>query len=160
MTLSTILTKTFAPQRTRPANRSAIPCRRRGAAAVEFALIAPLFLLLLAGIIEFGQAFRIQHAVSNASRRGARLAAMEGATSSQVEQQIKEHGARTLQVDPSAVAVGIAVNGQAGASLADAETGAEISVTVSIPYSEAGVGFFAHMLTNTTLSSTCTLERE
>ena len=134
--------------------------RRRGAAAVEFAMIAPLFLLLLAGIIEFGQAFRIQHSLSHAARRGARAATMEGTTAAEVAERITSYCERILGVDPAAVTVVVAVNGQPAASLDNAEPGDEISVTARVPYSEAGVGFFAHMFVNTTLSATCTLERE
>lgn len=47
----------------------------RGAAAVEFALVAPLLILLLFGIITFGYAFFEQQAYASAAREGARLAA-------------------------------------------------------------------------------------
>ena len=40
---------------------------RTGAAAIEFALVVPLFLLVITGIVEFGQAFRTQHVLSTAS---------------------------------------------------------------------------------------------
>jgi Flp pilus assembly protein TadG len=44
----------------------------RGSVAVEFALLAPVFLLLVFGIIDFGHAFYMQQMVSNGSREGAR----------------------------------------------------------------------------------------
>jgi Flp pilus assembly protein TadG len=133
---------------------------RRAAAAVEFAIVAPLFFLLLAGILEFGQAFRIEHALSNASRRGARAAIVEDATTSQVGQKVKTHCAQTLGVSEADLTVEIAVNGNADAELSEAEVGDELSVTVSIPYSKAGVGFYASMFSNSVLSSTCMMERE
>ena len=46
--------------------------RDRGAAAVEFALVLPLLLLLVLGIFEFGRVFNIQISLSNAAREGAR----------------------------------------------------------------------------------------
>ena len=46
---------------------------RRGVAAVEFALVAPIFLLIIAGIIVFGFYFAIQVAVTEAASEGARL---------------------------------------------------------------------------------------
>jgi Flp pilus assembly protein TadG len=127
---------------------------------VEFAVVAPLFFLLLAGIVEFGQAFQIEHMLSNASRRGARAAIVDGATSSQVQQLVKTHCAQTLTVTEGDVTVEIAVNGSTGADLSQAEEGDEISVTVNISFSEAGVGFFANMFSESTLSSTCNLEHE
>ena len=49
-------------------------CRNaeRGAAAVEFALLANVIFLILFGTIEFGFALYAQQAVVNASREGAR----------------------------------------------------------------------------------------
>jgi Flp pilus assembly protein TadG len=51
--------------------------RRRGQALVEFALVVPLFLLLLAGMIDFGLGLNASIAVSNAAREGARLGAVD-----------------------------------------------------------------------------------
>ncbi|WP_454851559.1 TadE/TadG family type IV pilus assembly protein [Promicromonospora soli] len=49
----------------------------RGAAAVEFALVVPLLLLLLMGIVEFGRAYHIQTALSGAAREGVRVMALQ-----------------------------------------------------------------------------------
>lgn len=48
----------------------------RGAAAVEFALVAPLLLVLALGIAEFGRAYDTQAALSQAAREGARALAL------------------------------------------------------------------------------------
>jgi Flp pilus assembly protein TadG len=48
----------------------------RGAAAVEFALVLPLLLLILFGIIDFGRALNAQITLTQAAREGARLAAL------------------------------------------------------------------------------------
>ena len=133
---------------------------RRGAAAVEFAVVAPLFFLLLAGIIEFGQAFRVEHMLSTASRRGARAAVVDGATTSRVRREVKKLCAETLGVKASDITVTIAVNGNSGTDLRHAETGDEIRLTVQVPYSKAGVGFYASTFSNSSLASTCTMERE
>lgn len=50
--------------------------RDQGAAALEFALIAPVLLSLLLGIIEFGFMFQAQLALTHAAREGARMAAV------------------------------------------------------------------------------------
>ena len=141
-------------------NRSTRRWERRGVAAVEFAVVAPLFLLLLAGIIEFGQAFRIQHMLSIATRRGARSAIVEGATYGYVQQKVKADCAQTLGVSESDLTVDVTVNGTDASGLSGTEEGDEISVIVRIPYSKAGVGFYANTFANTVLSSTCTLEHE
>ena len=46
-------------------------------AAVEAAIITPIFLLLVIGIIEFGLAFKDQLAITSAVRAGARIASAE-----------------------------------------------------------------------------------
>jgi Flp pilus assembly protein TadG len=50
--------------------------RDRGAAAVEFALVLPLLLLILFAIIDFGRALNAQITLTQAAREGARLAAL------------------------------------------------------------------------------------
>ena len=47
---------------------------QEGAAALEFAIVLPILMLLLAGFFDFGWLFYWQHSVSNASRAGARYA--------------------------------------------------------------------------------------
>ena len=61
-------------------------CRkhRRGTAAVEFALVAPIFFLLILGMIEIGRAVMVQQIITNASREGARLAVLPGTTGQEV----------------------------------------------------------------------------
>jgi Flp pilus assembly protein TadG len=49
---------------------------QRGAAMVEFALIALLFFMLLFGIIEFARAMFVYNTLVEATRRGARVAAV------------------------------------------------------------------------------------
>jgi Flp pilus assembly protein TadG len=50
--------------------------RDRGAAAVEFALLLPLLMLLVFGIVDFGRALNAQITLSQAAREGARMAAL------------------------------------------------------------------------------------
>ena len=47
-----------------------------GQALVEFALVVPLLLLLVVGVIEFGRAWNVSQAVNYAARQGARTAAV------------------------------------------------------------------------------------
>jgi len=49
---------------------------QRGAAALEFALVFPVLLLLLVGIVDFGMLMSTQSVVANAAREGARTAAL------------------------------------------------------------------------------------
>ncbi len=58
--------------------------RERGAAAVEFAVILPLFVLLIFGTIEAGWFFSQQVEIRNAAREGARLAVVDYGTEAEV----------------------------------------------------------------------------
>jgi Flp pilus assembly protein TadG len=48
----------------------------RGAAAVEFALLLPLLLLIVLGIVDFGRILNAQVTLTQAAREGARLVAL------------------------------------------------------------------------------------
>lgn len=48
----------------------------RGAAAVEFALLLPVLLLLVLGTIEFSRAYNAQITLTNAGREGVRVMAI------------------------------------------------------------------------------------
>lgn len=56
------------PRRMRPRR----PAGDRGAAAVEFALVLPLLMLLLVGIVQFGRVYSLQIQLSGAANHGAR----------------------------------------------------------------------------------------
>jgi Flp pilus assembly protein TadG len=65
--------------------------KRRGVAVVEFALIAPLFFLLILGMVEIGRMVMVQQIITNASREGARLAILDGTTTSEVKQKVTDY---------------------------------------------------------------------
>jgi Flp pilus assembly protein TadG len=65
--------------------------RRRGVAAVEFAIVAPLFFLLVIGIVEIGRAMMVQQVLINASRVGARRAVMLSSNEQAVSDAINEY---------------------------------------------------------------------
>jgi len=50
--------------------------KEKGAAAVEFALILPILVVLVFGIFQFGIAYNRYIAITHAAREGARLAAV------------------------------------------------------------------------------------
>lgn len=80
--------------------------RRRGAgqALVEFALILPLFLLLIFAIIDFGYYMFVSISVSHAARAGVRLAAMNKSSCDVIKQTVM-HNAVGVSFALSEVAV-------------------------------------------------------
>jgi Flp pilus assembly protein TadG len=63
--------------------RAASP--RRGTTALEFALVGPLFFVLVLGVIEFGRAFMVIELLNEAAREGCRAAIVEGTSSAQIK---------------------------------------------------------------------------
>ena len=51
--------------------------RERGAAAVEFALVLPILIMLIFGIIDFGRMLNARITITEAAREGARAAALQ-----------------------------------------------------------------------------------
>jgi Flp pilus assembly protein TadG len=91
---------------------------RRGAAATEFAIVAPIFFLMIIGFLEFGRALMVQQVLINASRVGARQAITTSATASAVETAVKDYAAGvavpgvdvTITPNPSTAPPGTAIN--------------------------------------------------
>ena len=50
---------------------------RRGVVAVEFAIVAPILVAIVFGLIELGRAFEMQNLLEVAAREGARFASMD-----------------------------------------------------------------------------------
>ena len=64
----------------------------RGQALAEFAMVLPLILFFIAAILEFGRAWNIKQAVTDAAREGARYAVVMDASMSvsDVEDKIED----------------------------------------------------------------------
>ncbi len=54
---------------------------RRGQALVEFALVAPVLLLLILGLVDFARAWNVYQVLTDAAREGARTAAVDNGAS-------------------------------------------------------------------------------
>ena len=67
--------------------------RQKGTALVEFALVLPIFILIVIGTIEFGIVLDDFLILQNASREGARFAAI-GNTTADVQQRVRDYSFR------------------------------------------------------------------
>lgn len=63
----------------------------RGAELVEFALVFPLLLLVVLGIVDFGFLFQRMEVVTNAAREGARMAVLPGYATSDVQARVQNY---------------------------------------------------------------------
>ena len=107
-----------------------------GQAMVEFALILPIFLLILCGIIDFGWLFYNQLSLNNACREGARYAVVNTADNADT-QSIINHIENTTTTVFANDGVDITVT---YSSPADPTSG---DITVSM---EADISFFTPVL--------------
>jgi Flp pilus assembly protein TadG len=105
-------------------------CRRKrqGAAAVEFALVAPIFFLMIFGMIEFGRMVMVQQVITNGSREGARLAVLDGSSGATVISVVNGY-LESARISGANVAVTPAEPSSAG-------YGEPVTVTVTIPFSQ------------------------
>jgi Flp pilus assembly protein TadG len=125
--------------------------QRRGVAAAEFAIVAPVFFLMVIGFIEFGRALMVQQVLINASRVGARQASTTGATTGQVQSAVQ------------AYTTGVAVNGVSVTVTPDpsaAAAGTTITVNASVPFSSVSWMPSAWFLGGKTLHASSQMRKE
>lgn len=107
---------------------------RHGTTVVETALVLPVFLLFVLGLVELGHALMVKHVLQSACRQAARIGSTEGHTTAQVR-------AKTLSVlgsavDPSAVTVFVK-NAGAFDSGSPATSGTALEALPSIELNDA-----------------------
>jgi Flp pilus assembly protein TadG len=107
--------------------RSQPRSRRRGVAAAEFAIVAPIFFILIIGIIEVGRAIMVQQVLINAARAGARRAVMLSSTQQETLDAVTDFtdsvGVPTVTAavtpDPGTAAAGTAITVSASVDFAN-----------------------------------------
>lgn len=124
--------------------------RRRGAAVVEMAIVAPILITMLFGIIEFGWVFSLKQAMTNAAREGCRVATMQGSADSDIT------GAINTYLSGTGLA---AAHYTTTLTHATANSPSEV-VAISVPYSNVSLmgGYFGG--TSWTIGSRCTMRKE
>ena len=123
--------------------------QRIGATAVEFAVVLPTFLLLLAVAFEFGRLNIIHHTADNAAYEAARMVMVPGATSAEAVAK-----AENLLKIVSARGAKVTVN----PAILIPET-EEVIVSIDIPMSQNG-WFLPKFSTTKTIHSQSRLQTE
>ena len=105
----------------------------RGQALAEFAIILPLVLLFIAGIVEMGRAWNIKQVVTDAAREGARYAVVQdlAVDSNVVKAKIMERLA-LAHIETATITIGPPANWRT--------TGQFINVTVSTQHRMGLIG--------------------
>jgi Flp pilus assembly protein TadG len=120
-------------------------------AAVEFAIVAPLFFMLVVGIIEVGRALMVQQVLINASRVGARQAVTLSSTQAAVIDAASDYSE------------GVGISGVDVVVTPDpavADPGDAITVSVAINFSEVTWLPAPWIMGGTRLSSSSVMRKE
>jgi Flp pilus assembly protein TadG len=129
---------------------------RRGTATVEFAVIAPIFMTMILGVIEFGRALMVLETLNNVARSGARAGSLSGNASSDITSAVTSALTDSGINNPT---VNIKVNGQA-VDASSAVSGDSVSVSVSVPYTQVSWLPNSIFLGNATLTGNVVMRRE
>ncbi|MHB0858204.1 MAG: TadE/TadG family type IV pilus assembly protein [Anaerolineae bacterium] len=124
-----------------------------GANLVEFALVLPILLFLLVGVVDFGRGFYSYIAVTNAAREGARRAAVypRAAAEPYVRQAaIDEAAAGGITLNPANITI--------QRLSAEPPPGEPISVTVTLPYTTVIGGFVGPQFRVLTMTHTTSMD--
>src|SRR5689334_519672 len=121
----------------RPSRRQ----RRRGASAVELAMVSPVLVTLLLGIIEGARLGMVTQLLTTAAREGCRVAVLDGMTQSDVQTRI------TTVLSGSNISVGtVTPTCTSPYTWTSAPSGTAVTVSLSVPYSQVSLlklpGFF------------------
>lgn len=115
--------------------------RRRGASAVELAIVAPILLTLLIGAVEIGQFYNVWQKISNASREGARVASKYSTSGSlEVENSVEGYVLDAFSGVPESTirsALRTTVRDSSGGRITDLTSvgfGSQLSVEVSLEF--------------------------
>jgi hypothetical protein len=145
------------------------PSRRRAIAAVEVALFAPLFFVLIVGMFEVSRALLVKEILTNAARKACRTAILPGAAWSDVaagsagselyDILVTDNGFRWSDITATVVVTDTSGNStsligsDANGVLQNAAWGDKIAVKVSIPASATTWGPGAVFLNSSTIES-------
>jgi Flp pilus assembly protein TadG len=125
--------------------------RRKGAALVEFAVVAPVMILFTMGLIDVGRMTMVKQMLINASREGARQATLLDASTDSIKTEIASQLANsgikaTVTTTPT--------------NLTGAAPGSQVTVTVSASADQVSWTGASMFMSGKTLSASTTMRRE
>ena len=125
---------------------------RTGAAVVEFAIVAPVMIMMTMGMMEVGRLVMVKQLLVNASREGARMAVLPGTSTEEVQALVQQEltnstiSGATITITPSI--------------LASAGSGTPVTVSISVP--AASVSWIPNPMFSlqTNIDASTTMRRE
>jgi Flp pilus assembly protein TadG len=107
---------------------------RRAVAVVEFAVIAPILVFLVLGMIELARGMMVKEILTDAARRGCRTAILPSGTTSGVTTDVTTVLSNN-SISTANLTTTLLVNG-AATDISKSPSGAKISLKVSVPVSD------------------------
>lgn len=123
--------------------------KRKGAAAVEFAIVSSIVFFLLFAFVAFSRVNTIRHTIENGAYEGARRGIVPGATGLQVISSVR-NVLQSAQIAKATITV--------APSVITDET-PSVAVTISVPVA-GNLYTSSDLFAVQTLRSSCTLTRE
>ena len=132
---------------------------RRGASpiVVEFAIVAPLFFLIVLGIFEIGRACMVTELLTEAARRACRQGVIEGTGSSNIQAAAVNY-LTSVGINGESANVYVNDSPAGGTNVAALPAYTEITVVVTVPINN--VSWTPVIFANSTLSGQYTMRRE
>jgi Flp pilus assembly protein TadG len=134
----------------------------RGAELIEFALVLPLLIFIILGLIDFGFMFQRFEVVTNAAREGARMAALPGYAATDVDARVRSYlttgGVDATTTNTTVSVTSVTIPAGAGPALA----GKRVQVTYASPYLFLGpfAGWFGGSFTSVDLNGVAIMRDE
>jgi Flp pilus assembly protein TadG len=126
--------------------------RRLGAAAVEMAMISPVFLALVLGMIETSRLGMASQLITTAAREGCRVAILPGKVEADVQTRIN------VVLAGSGIPVGTIT--PTPSNWDTSSGGTAITVTISVPYRQVAWFSPSLYLTSATITASATMSSE
>jgi Flp pilus assembly protein TadG len=123
---------------------------------VEFAIVAPVFFLMIFGMIEYGRLVMVQQVLTNATREGARRAVLEDATADTVRTVVRNY-LDNSSINGNNPNLQITVDPEPQSATEDDEA---ITVSVSLPFRDVSWLPAPLYLNATTMNASSVMRRE
>lgn len=131
-----------------------VTTRRRGAAVVEMAVVTPLLLALMFGIMEFGWVFMVTENLTNSAREVARVAVLQGSTTADVQQRLVD------SIGPTGLTLSD-VSFTVDPPMGTTPTNGVVTVSIRVPYARVSlVGNYLGLNISRTLGASCSMRKE
>lgn len=125
---------------------------RTGAAVAEFAVVAPVMIMLTMGMMEVGRMVMVKQLMVSASREGARLGSLPGASENEVLARVNQE---LSSVGINGVSVTVTP-----ANLVAATSGTPVTVSLSVHASQISWVHTPMFSSNATITASTTMRRE